>query len=59
MTADELHTEAIKALRILTRPIDAEAKEEYMRSLLVYVYQAGRIDANDEQIKRNTAALTR
>jgi hypothetical protein len=58
MTADDIRTKALEALLLLGNVQDNFVREEYMLSLLTYTYQAGRIDANDEAIKRNEAALS-
>lgn len=57
MTPDELNTKALEALRLLSQEGDQFVREEFLLGLLTVVYQSGRIDANNETIKRNDELL--
>lgn len=52
MTRDEIRTQALEALRVLGTSKDDEAREEYLASLLLIVYQSGEIAANAACIER-------
>jgi hypothetical protein len=57
VTPDEIRSKTVEALGLLVNEKDAFVHEEYLQSLLTVIYQAGRIDANNELIARNAATL--
>jgi len=57
ISADDLRSEAVEALRLLGLSRDDYDREEYLLSLLKVVFQRGAIAAGDRDISKNDRTL--